>query len=189
MSVTYKDINNDIRFIVNALDDTDRVPPSTARCFSLCLKVPMICVMVNAIFFVEICALLNGRPLLSFYNLQYLFKDFNAIPVYGSLLIAFVQVIMFAPQIAIYHSLPSNVRAQSLVMGALKSVARKCLLIMLGLVLLANIVSIFFPMMLFATPVIMLLSIFVFNYIIGFEIAKYGLGPVIQKISKVLEKV
>ena len=54
MSVTYKDINNDIRFIVNALDDTDRVLPSTARSFSLCLKVPMICVLVNAIFFVEI---------------------------------------------------------------------------------------------------------------------------------------
>ncbi len=189
MSATYRDINNDVRFIVSSLDNEDRVPPTTAHCFALCSKAPMLCVLISAIFFVEICALSNSRPLLSVSNLYFLFKDFSAIPVYGAVVIGFFQVIMFAPQVAMYLSLPIHVRERSLVMRALRKVAMKCLLTMTALVLLANISAIFYPIMLFSTPIIMVLSIFVFNYIIGFEISKYGLAPAIQKISNILEKV
>ncbi|ENU1173963.1 TPA: hypothetical protein RKY22_005225 [Klebsiella michiganensis] len=188
MNVTYKEIKNDIRVITDALDNEERFPPSTARCFLLCATVPTLCVLINALFFVEICAFSNGKSVLSFSNLTYLYKGFSAIPVYAALVIAFVQVLMFAPQVCLYLSIPYHVRKNSLIIRGLKKITTSALFMMVGLVFAANFIAIQSPMMLFATPVIMVLSILSFNYVIGFQIAKYGLSPVIARLSKALRE-
>ncbi|WP_024555137.1 hypothetical protein ACP26C_23870 (plasmid) [Franconibacter helveticus 513] len=189
MTLSYKEVKEDVHMIISSLDNEEREIPSTLHSLKICSIVPFVSVLLNAVTFVVVCALANGRAVFDLNNIRYLFNDWGALPVYAAIAIGIAQTLLFVTQVTLYFSVPNDVRQKSLVLSKVREKLKNFLIIYFGLILITSFISTYSFMWVFATPAIMFVSIFIINFIASIEVAKYGLTPVLTKLSAVCSKI
>lgn len=182
MVITHNDVNKDIQMLMSSVDDGDRALPSPSQALKCSFFFPLTCLSFYVlVFIVNFLFVSDGSD-----------PDFITLSL-GALGAAFVFSLFIGfiiyPQALAYFTLQEDVRGRSLILSRLSSLIRKVAFYLIALNFLLALSSIVFPYALMGAPVLIMLSFFVLNGVIGSEIARYGMGAVLEKMNSLVKKI
>ncbi|EIH2744655.1 hypothetical protein LO291_004098 [Salmonella enterica] len=183
--LTFNDVNRDFKAIFDGVSDANRVVPSTAKAVMVALILPMIGITLSTLTFGVLCAGSNHRNISISLLVDYILSG-DAIPVYMSMVIGFLQVIILLPYIVLYHSIPQSIREKTPLITYFKKALFKGVVLYICTLLMTCLMSYHNPIYLFSTPVVMCIAIFATSMTFNLQMAKYGVGPLIHKLNKTI---
>jgi len=183
--LTFNDVNRDFKTIIDGVSDANRPVPSTLEALKVSSVMPLIGIIFSATGFWAVSAQMNHQSM----TLSLLLDGFlsgDAIPVYMSLVVGFMQMIMVLPYIILYHSIPIGIRKNTALIASLKKAVNKGAFIYVVLLLTSCLISFNNSMFLFSTPIIMFVAVLITSLIVNLQITKYGVGALIEKLKNIL---
>ena len=185
--MTYEDINNDLSFISeNILDDKQTVP-SAAKIWIYSFCVPVCCLALNflsVIGYSFYVGTLTTADSFASIMMSY-FKTIGAVTFF---IVIFFSLLTY-PKVLIYLSISEALRKNSLIISLLRRKVKLLVQLLLLINLIAAILGIFMPGFIFVAPVSLVLFIFIATITISTETARYGLAPLISKLSSAIKKI
>lgn len=190
-SITRNDINQDISLLTNSLSDNELplVSPGSALKLSMVFPFSFISIYTMAIcwrwyFFVpKEDAFGYSRTFIESMSSELGFAAF------GVLCALIIGASLYGPSL-LYLSIPSHVREKSLVINKMKSLIRKmAAIVMLANLIIAVIGATWFAEVIAAAPFAIMLSFFLMQWVVSAEITRYGIGPVMKKLSSLVKKI
>ncbi|MGA4538195.1 hypothetical protein ACK6V0_23650 [Citrobacter braakii] len=181
--LTFNDVNRDIKAILDGVSDNNRPVPSAVKTMITALTLPAIGSILSALTFGMVCANLNHRNLSATLFVEYFFSG-GSIPVYMSIVVSLAQYMMLLPYIGLYNLIPQDIRRTTPLIIHFKSALYKGAVFYICALVMTCLMPLYDPIYLFATPILMLVAIFVTSITVNFKVTKYGVGPLLNKINK-----
>lgn len=192
MTLLHSEIKEDLSLILSGLQKEGRPVASTFEALkvssffpALILSSNIICWLMAYMLFVS-----NGDNTglgLSFYaEAAMLFMSYGGwISLAVTLVIGFFFTLVFLPTSLIYVSIPKEVRGVSKITSRIVRNLRKVSIYLWLISSALTVAGLIYGkyVLLYAFPATIFLGIFIFNGYIGIETVRYGLGPLIEKIS------
>jgi len=183
--LTFNDVNRDFKAILDGVADTNRPVPSTLNALKVSSVMPLIGIALSTLTFGIICSHSNNRDFSVNLLVEYLLSG-GAIPVYISMFVGLVQGLLLLPYISLYHSIPQNIRDNSLLLSSFRKALFKGATFYVVALLASCAMSFKNEIFLVSTPIVMMLSIIVTSIVINLQVTKYGVGALIDKLKKIL---
>ncbi|EAW2151952.1 hypothetical protein R7652_004108 [Salmonella enterica] len=188
--VTQTIVNKDIQMILEHLSDNSKelVKPFAALQVAFFFPVMIIVGYLMALFYVK----LTYSPYVdSFGNMVYFSNAMSAevaTSCFGGVFALIMGFALYGPSLA-YLSVPEKVRIASFVISSLRNTCIKTVSIMVGInwiiaILGAMVNTIFLCL----APAMILISIFVVQWVINSEITRYGFSVVLNKLKNLARK-
>ncbi|MCK6879772.1 hypothetical protein L8S23_21610 [Enterobacter bugandensis] len=181
--LTFNDVNRDIKAMLEGISETNRPVPSVINVIKFSLILPLTGITLSAMTFWIVCAMSNHRDC----SIGLFIDNFisgKATSVYLAIFVGFFQVVMLAPYIRLFHSLPQGLRENTPLIVHLRNVALRGVVLYVALLLFTCFMAFHYPVFLFATPVVMCLAIFATCISVDILVARFGVGAVITKLMK-----
>ncbi|EGT4277863.1 MULTISPECIES: hypothetical protein [Enterobacteriaceae] len=190
MVITRVDVNNDIRMLMQSMEDANRPLVSPKQALSLSMLWPMGCALSYGL--AMLWTFFNYEPGIDpFGNTTTLMRDYGFVFLFGFLSLLFALVISFGlygPALA-YLSLDEEVRKKSILVKRFKNLASKLgkffFICNVGLALF----SFKLPELLVASPFMLLFSFLIMQGIISAEATRYGISSIMGKLTKLAKKI
>ncbi|MDU4242103.1 MAG: hypothetical protein E7I22_05000 [Bifidobacterium longum] len=185
--MTYEDINNDLSFISENILDGKQTVPSAAKIWSYSFCVPVCCLALNFLSVMGYSVYAGTLTTVdSFASIMMsYFKTIGAATIFIGIFFS----LLTYPKALIYLSISEALRRNSLIISALRRKVKLLFQLLLLINLIAAISGIYMPSFIFVAPVSLVLFIFIATITISTEIARYGLAPLISKLSSAVKKI
>lgn len=184
--LTFNDINRDFKAILDGVSDTNRPVPSIAKALRVSLTLPLIGIILSTITFGAVCAISNHRDFSIGLLIGYILSG-EAIPVYMAMVVGAFQGIILLPYVSLFHSIPQNLRENTPLIAHMKRAIFKGIGLYVSVLFITCFMSFYNAMYLFATPVVMVIAIFVTSFTVNLQGSKFGVGAFINKLKKNLK--
>lgn len=189
--VTQANVIEDIRVVSENLSDTTKelVKPSYALMWAFFFPVVIIAGYLIALAYVK----LTYIPYVNAFGDMVYFSNAMSAEIatnlFGVLFAIVVGGALYGPALA-YLSVPEKIRNTSLVISSLRKTCKKTVATLIGLnwcisLLGATVNTIF----LCAAPAMILLSVFITQFVINSEVTRFGFASVIDKLNKIVKKI
>lgn len=182
--LTFNDVNRDVKAILDGVSDNDRPVPSAVKIMITALTLPAIGSLLSALTFGMVCANFNHRNLSASLFVEYFFSG-GAIPVYLTIVVSLAQYMMLLPYIGLYNLIPQDIRRTTPLIIHFKSALYKWVVIYICALVMTCLMSLYDPIYLLSTPILMFVAIFVTSITVNFKVTKYGIGPLLKKLIKI----
>lgn len=192
MRMTNGDVKAEISILTEAVMSNDRSVASSKEAFKFSIKFPLSLLVINIFSWVFV----YGNSIFSVdksdWDIGVYWDAFKIILSYGgdysipaTVGLGMFFVLMFYSSALLYASIPLSARQQSKILCSVNHRLARIAYTLCGLVTVLSLVGVFsgYFILLFSAPAMIFLSTFIFNIYLGTETVKYGLGPVIEKIS------
>lgn len=194
MAIVYNEFKEDVSAILDGIQREDRPLASPKKAFKLSSRFPVLMLLTNIciLLFAFVIYVFDGDNAglgLTFYAKAFLlFMD--AVGWYtlsATIAIGLCFSLVFYTAALVYTSIPREISVSSKVLGAIKQKLRKIAKFMWLLSIGVSLVGVFFGnfILLYTIPMITFLSIFVINFYLGTETVRYGLGPLVKRLSRI----
>lgn len=184
--LTFNDVNRDFKAILDGVSDTNRPVPSIAKALRVSLTLPLIGIILSTITFGVVCAISNHRDFSIGLLIGYILSG-EAIPVYMAMVVGAFQGIILLPYVSLFHSIPQNLRENTPLIAHMKRAIFKGIGLYVSVLFITCFMSFYNAMYLFATPVVMVIAIFVTSFTVNLQVSKFGVGALINKLKKNLK--
>lgn len=187
--MTYDDINNDLLFISKHLDNGSQTVPPASKVWAYAAIVPFSCFALNFFsaigFFVASHELnvIGSAKLISFLSAYFL--SFGGV----TLIISAFLTLFIYPNVLMYLAINGELRKKSLIVSKILGKVKLLISMLLILNLIAALIGFIYPYAIFFAPVSLVLFIFIASITISTEAARYGLAPLMNKISGAVRKI
>lgn len=194
MAIVYNEFKEDVSAILDGIQREDRPLASPKEAFKLSSRFPVLMLLTN------ICILLfafgiyvfdgdNAGLGLTFYAKAFLLF-MEAVGWYtlsATIAIGLCFSLVFYTAALVYTSIPREISVSSKVLGAIKQKLHNIAKFLWLLSIAVSLVGVFIGnfILLYTIPLITFLSIFVINFFLGTEVVRYGLGPLVKKLSRI----
>lgn len=184
-----KEVNADISMLFGCLSDPDRRIPSFSDIARKSSLIPIFTTIVSFISVLVYYSSLATRHPDTVEAFSKFFVEEGWYPVGASIVIGFLFFIMSYTNLTLYMTIPFSVREKSLLVKHLTRLVRRVVIIFFVFIGIAAFLTALQPLLSFAIPGAMFVFLFVINLIISLEINRLGMGPVLEKMNKMLSKI
>ncbi|EAY5808099.1 hypothetical protein AB0T78_003945 [Salmonella enterica] len=188
--ITQTDVNNDIRMLAESIEDSKRPLISPLQALKLSMLLPLSCAAVYAI--AVTWTIYSFVPHIDhFDNMTTLTGEYGGVLAASALALFFslmIGISLYGPAL-VYLSLSKEVRDKSLIIGHFKKIIRKLTLLFLFCNITVAVVSLEVPWVLVLSPLAIFVPFLIMQGVISAEMARYGIGPVLGKLTKLARKI
>ncbi|EHM7819006.1 hypothetical protein KG166_003958 [Salmonella enterica subsp. enterica serovar Eastbourne] len=189
--VTQSIVDEDIRMISEQISDKCKELVKPTKVLRIAFLYPSMLIVGYLIAFLYVK--LTYTPYVNSFGDLVSFSNAMSAEVattcFGILFALIIGFVLYGP-VLVYLSLPEKIRNASLVISSIRGTCIKTIAIVTslnwGVAILGATVNTTF---LCLSPAMILISIFVTQFVVNAEIARYGLGAVMGKINKVLRNI
>ncbi|QEM94325.1 hypothetical protein FEI17_27235 (plasmid) [Kosakonia radicincitans] len=190
MLVTQADVNNDLRMLIQNIEDDSKPLVNPKSALKISMVWPLSCVLCYVVAMLFIA--LKFEPYIDHFDNQVtVLKEYGFVFIFGGMSILFslfIGAALYGPALA-YLTLSKEVRESSIIISQLKKLVIKLgrffFLSNLGLA----IISLWIPELLVAAPFLIMFSFLIMQGIVSAEATRYGVAPVIGKLTKLAKKI
>lgn len=190
MIITQNDVNNDLNMLAKSIEHTNRPLVSPLQALRISAIWPMICMAAYmiALAWIILTFKVPNDPFFDAVNPYLHYLGVNLAASLLSLIFAMgIMVGLYGPSLA-YLSIPKDIRDKSLVIKRLKHVIKRLGIITIACNMLLAVFSLFYPIAICASPLMLVISFLVMQMIVSAEIARYGMSSVMGKLAGMMKK-
>ncbi|MEA9392707.1 hypothetical protein SJI19_19565 [Acerihabitans sp. TG2] len=187
--LSVRGVNEDLSLLVNSLSDSDKLIPSFVEIAKRSMVIPCFSIALSFIGVVNFYLSLMAERAISLSNFRVFFWEEGWYPVAASVVVGLLFFIMSYTNLTLYMTIPSDIRNKSLVMKHIRGLIKKTILIFISLICLVTVFTGVVPALTFAVPGITFVFLFAINIVVSVEVNRLGMGPMMEKISKLIKKI
>lgn len=191
VSVTRNDVSRDMAMLTESLQDTDRPLVSPLSALKLSMLWPITCVMAYVVALLWLS--FSYVPEVDSFGAVITFAEgmqTEIITTFLTLLCALMAGLNIYNLALIYLSFGNEIRQQSLILSKFKKMVKRMALSTIILNWLLALAGCFInPVFIAAGPFMFIISAIAMQFAVSTEITRYGIGPVMKKLSELVKKI
>ncbi|MFJ5375133.1 hypothetical protein ACIPTP_21660 [Pectobacterium versatile] len=198
MTITNADVKADFSIILQGIrsDNRNIASPLDSLLVSLVFPVAMMltCLVANGVFFLKaIYGIERGEwDLDTYFSAFHIYMDSSILlpSIYATILMVFIFTACAYVNVLIYLSIPEDVRRKSIILRVITKGIMRIAFSIWTISVLITMTGFFIDntFILNCFPILVFISLFVFNLYLGYETARYGLSPAIGVLSDLMKK-
>ncbi|EHV9142496.1 hypothetical protein K1K55_004074 [Salmonella enterica] len=190
MVITQNDVKNDLHMLVGSINDGSKQLAKPIEALKISMLWPLSSVAGYLLSMLWL-SITYQSYVNHFDNVVTLLDEYGFAIGFGAISIVFSLFIGFAlyGQAIAYLSLGKEARDNSIIIDKLKRLISKLGFLTFFANVLLAVATIYIPDLLVGAPLMLMFSFIVMQMIISAEISRYGLGVVLGKINKIVEKL
>lgn len=190
MVITQSDVNEDLRMLVQDIEDDSRPLVRPVKALKLSMAWPLSCALCYAI--VIILVAIKFEPYVNhFDNKVNVINEYGFAFLFGGMSIffaLFIGAMLYGPMLA-YLTLSQSVRNKSIIINRFKSLVIKLGRFFFICNLSLAVICIWIPDLLVASPFVFMFSFLIMQGIVSAEATRYGVGSFMSKLTKLSKKI
>ncbi|MGE9553659.1 hypothetical protein ACQPT2_21280 [Erwinia amylovora] len=188
MSLTQSEVRKDAELIFKSVQDDASHMPSALQALKISSLFPLACLASYALSMVWIVISFSPpddmwiNPIIHYLGGVLAFGAFTVI-------LTLVLIATFYGPSLVYLAIPEKVRDSSAILLKIKRLSRNFGGVLTFVNFLYAVVCAFYPSAFYGAPFLLLMSYIVFQLVINAELVRYGIAPLMEKISSLLKKI
>lgn len=190
MMVTQADINNDLHMLIQNMEDDSKPLVNPKNALKISMFWPLSCVLCYVVAMLFIA--LKFEPYIDHFDHKVtVLKEYGFVFMFGGMSILFALFIgaaLYGPALA-YLTLSKEVRDSSIIISRLKKLVIKSGRFFFFCNSALAVICLWLPELLVAAPFLMMFSFLIMQGIVSAEATRYGIAPIIGKLTKLTKKI
>ncbi len=187
--MTYDDIDNDLLLISDLLDNRSKKIPSAAKVWGYAGFIPGVCVALNFLTAVGIFIKSHGINEVVSDNFLSFITDYLLSFGGATLVIGIFMMLFIYPNTLLYLSVSDELKEKSVIVSKIVKKIRFFIFLLFAINVIAMVVGFINPYAIFVTPISLVCFLFITMIALSTETARYGLIPMMNKLSAVVRKI